>query len=106
MKWRVYYSDETTFDNAQGEPKDVPGLGVIVIVLKHKDRTVGSYIQHQADYYIWINNRWLACDLFRLWQYWFVQKYNHPKASLAGETVDNELYLRILRKAKTDKDFF
>ena len=38
MKWRVYYSNETTFDSARGEPKDAPGLGVIVIVLKHKDK--------------------------------------------------------------------
>lgn len=106
MNWRIYYADGTTYGDQDGAPEDAPGLGVIVIVLKHVDPMIGAYIQHQADYYIWLGNRWLACDLFRLWQYIFVEKATHPKAAMAGQTIDNDLYLDMLRTAKQDKDFF
>jgi len=103
MDWRIYYADGSTFE---GKPENAPGLGVIVIVQKHKDTQIGSYLQHQSDYYVWAEGYWWGCDLFRLWQYWFVQKYPHPKVSLAGETIKNELYDQIIRSAKDDKDFF
>ena len=106
MEWRIYYADSSTFSNIDGRPEDAPGLGIIVIVLKHEDSRIRAYIQHEADYYIWAEDRWWACDPFRLWQYWFVQKYDHPKAALAGETIRNDLYAKIIRKAKVDKDFF
>lgn len=106
MNWRIYYADGTTFDDTQGEPADASGLGIIVIVQKHPDSREGSYLQHRADYYIWADQRWWACDLFRLWQYWFMQKYSHPKVSLAGETIQNDLYLKIVQTAKNDKDFY
>ena len=106
MNWRIYYADGSTTDNKQALPKDAPGLGVIVIVQQHEDPRVRAYLQHEADYYIWADGRWWACDLFRLWQYWFVQKYEHPKAAMAGETVRNELYEQIIRAAKNDGDFY
>ena len=103
MNWRIYYADGSTFS---GDAADAPGLGVIVIALKHPDPEIGAYIQHQADYYIWLGDRWLACDLFRLWQYLFIEKLDHPKHALAGQTIDNDHYMQILRAAKQDKDFF
>lgn len=106
LQWRIYYADGSTFDDLDGSPSDAPGLGIIVVVLKHEDSRIRAYIQHEADYYIWAEGRWWACDLFRLWQYWFVQKYDHPKVALAGETIRNDLYAKIIRKAKSDKDFF
>lgn len=104
--WRIYYADGFTFSNQDGAPEDAPGLGVIVIVITHDDPREQAYLQHQADYYIWAEGKWWACDLFRLWQYWFVQKYDHVKVSLAGETVRNELYEQIVKAAKSDKDFY
>lgn len=106
MNWRVYYADGSTFSNQDGAPEDAHGLGVVVIVIRHTDARIQAYLQHQADYYIWAGGKWWACDLFRLWQYWFVQKYAHQKAALAGETVENELYEQIVKTAKADKDFY
>ena len=103
--WRVYYADGSTFSSRRGGPGNAPGLGVIVIVLTHPDPREGFYIQHQADYYIWLGDRWLACDLFRLWQYIFIEQPHHNKHALAGQTIDNDLYTVILRAAKRDKDF-
>lgn len=104
--YKIYYNNGETYSEQNGTPEDAPGLGVIVIVQKHPDTREGSYLQHRADYYIWADSRWWACDLFRLWQYWFVQKYDHPKISLAGETIQNDLYSQIVRTAKDDKDFY
>lgn len=106
MNWRIYYADGSTFDNQDGAPSDAPGLGIIVIVQKHDDAREGAYLQHRADYYIWADLRWWACDLFRFWQYIFSQKYDHEKVALAGETIHNSTYVEIVRTAKNDKDFY
>ena len=106
MNWRVYYADGSTFSSEDGKPGEAPGLGVIVIVIKHPDPREQAYIQHQADYYIWLGYRWLACDLFRFWQYIFAEKPEHSKHALAGQTINNLEYTEILRSAKSDKDFY
>jgi hypothetical protein len=108
INWRIYYADYSTFDSSQGEPQDAPGTGVIVIDQQNPLPNEKPYIQHMTDYYIWLGTHWLGCDLLRLYQYWFVDghKYDFPRASLAGETVMNEDYLAIRKKAKRDPDFF
>lgn len=106
IKWRVYYSDSSTFDSEQGEPKDAPGMGVIVIVQRDADPRVGSYLAHRGDYYFWMDERWFACDREGVWQYLYNNKFDHEKVSLMGQSAGNERYETILREAKMDKDFY
>lgn len=106
MDWRIYYSDGTTFDSTQGEPKDAPGYGVQVIVQRDNDPRIGSYLAHRGDYYYWKEGRWFAADREGFWLYMFVRKYAYEKVALLGESVGNELYNEILRTAKEDKDFY
>jgi hypothetical protein len=108
VDWRIYYADETTFSSIDGKPHEAPATGIIAIVQKNPIPDENPYIQHMTDYYVWLGNTWLGCDILRLFQYWFVDgyKYDFPRASLSGETVVNELYLDIRKRAKTDKDFF
>ena len=103
-KWKVYYADGTSFPSEEGNPNEAPGLGVIVIVQEHHVKGERPYLQHMTDYYIWLGNRWLGCDLFRLWQYVFVEKYKFSKVALAGQTVTNVEFLAIRERAKKQRD--
>lgn len=108
LQWRIYYADGSTFDSTNGAPEHAPATGVIVIVQRNPLPNENPYIQHMTDYYAWLGTHWLGCDIFRLFQYWFVDghKYDFPRASLAGETIMNEKFLDIRMKAKNDTDFF
>jgi hypothetical protein len=98
--WEVFYADGSTFGSDQGAPQDAPGLGVIVIAQEHEVQGERPYLQHMTDYYVWLGQRWLGCDLFRLWQYFFVERYDFPQAALAGQTVSNRQYMEIREQAK------
>ena len=37
MNWKIYYADETTFDDTQGSPEDAPSLDIQVIVMSDPD---------------------------------------------------------------------
>lgn len=106
--WRIYYADGSTFSDLDGDPQHAPGTGVIIIAQKSPIFGEKPYVQHMTDYYVWLGDAWLGCDLLRLWQYWFVdnKKYDFPRASLSGETIENSRYLEIRKMAKTDPDFF
>jgi hypothetical protein len=56
------------------------------------------------DYYVWKGDRWQGCDLFYLWQYWFVEKFAFPKVSLAGQTVRNSEFEEIRKQARELRD--
>lgn len=108
ISWRIYYGDGSTFDNCEGEPCHAPATGVIAIAQVNPIPGENPYIQHMTDYYIWLGNHWLGCDMLRLFQYWFVDghKYAFPRASLSGETIMNQDYLDIRMRAKRDEDIF
>ena len=104
MKWCVLYADGTACESTDHEPWDVPGLGVIVIVQAHEDPQEKAYLQHMTDYYVWLGDRWLGCDLFRLWQYWFVEKHDFRKVALAGQTISNSDFVHIGKQARAIRD--
>lgn len=103
-RWCIFYADGTTFGSDDGEPKVVPGLGVIVIVQEHETSGERPYLQHMTDYYVWLGNRWLGCDLFRLWQYIFIEKPDFEKVALAGQTIANDEFSRIGMEARALRD--
>lgn len=106
INWRIYYADYSTFDSSQGEPEDAPGTRVVLILQRHHDPRERAYFQWMKDYYLWKNDRWYAVDYGALLLYWFMEKYKHSRAALAGETVSNPDWEFIRERAKKDKDFF
>jgi hypothetical protein len=103
-RWCVFYADETIVYSDHLEPSDIPGLGVIVIVQEHEDPQERPYLQHMTDYYVWKGDRWQGCDLFYLWQYMFVEKFEFEKVALAGQTVRNTEFEEIRKQARTLRD--
>ncbi len=106
INWRIYYADKSTFDSSQGEPKDAPATRVVLIIQRHEDSSERAFFQWEKDYYLWKHNRWFAVDYSALLFYWFIEKHDHSRASLAGETVPNKVWDEIGRIARADKDFF
>jgi hypothetical protein len=104
MKWCVFYADGTILDSESNDPWDIPGVGAIVIVQEHEDFQERPYLQHMTDYYVWLGNRWLGCDLFRLWQYIFIEKPEYRKAALAGQTIANHEFFEIGKQARKLRD--
>lgn len=43
VEWRIYYDDDTTYDNLQGSWEDAPRDGVIVVVVRSTDGVWGRY---------------------------------------------------------------
>lgn len=106
IQWRIYYADGATFDNLQGEPWEAPATRVLVINQKDKKASNGAYFQWMDNYYLWKFGRWFAVGYDALLFYWFIEKFPHHRAALAGETVDNEAWEKITNKARTDTDFY
>jgi len=106
IQWRIYYADGTTFDSTMGEPWDAPATRVLLITQRHEDPRERPYYQWMDDYYVWKYGRWYAVDYGALLFYWFIEKYPHRRACLAGETVDNKTWVETKKKAAEDKDFF
>ena len=105
-RWSVFYADKSSFSSEDGPPEAAPGLGVISIAQENEVQGERSYIQHMTDYYIWLGTHWLGCDLFRLWQYIFVEKHSFNKVALAGQTIGNSEFLAIDQKAKERRDSY
>lgn len=108
INWRIYYADGSVFDSSQGNPEHAPATGIAVIAQVNPLPDDRPCLQMMTDYYIWLGDQWLGCDLFRLWQYLFVDnaKYEFPRAALAGETIASEAFLAIRSTAEQDSDFF
>jgi len=106
LDWRIYYADGSVYDNLQGEPWEAPATKVLLILQKDINATNGAYLVWKKDYYLWKYDKWVEVDYPALILYWFMEKFPYPKASLAGETVDNYYFEHITMLAKADKDFF
>jgi hypothetical protein len=108
LQWRIYYANGTTFDSTQGEAWHAPGIRVVVINQRHRDPSERSFFVKGGDFYLWKIDRWYDVTYDALQQYWFHDQLHlrHPRASLAGETVDNHLWEELVVKAGQDKDFY
>jgi hypothetical protein len=63
-KWKIYYTDGSTFDSTQGEPNDAPCKGVAIVV--SQDGRCGRRFMHGHDWYRWLPeyDRWGECREF------------------------------------------
>ncbi len=104
--WRIYYADGSTFDSVDGEPWQAPATRVVLIIQRHRDPQEHAFFQWMKDYYIYKHNRWFVVDYGALLFYWFTEQYDHPRASLAGETIPNETWNEMGELARRDRDSF
>lgn len=112
--WRVYYSDGSTYSDADGPIQDAPALGVQAIVQRDPNpHGTGRFVVHGGgqrpnrvpiDYYCWDDSQgiWAGTDLFGLWDY--LQRPGWKRV-LFGRTIADETYQRIIMAAGDDPDF-
>ena len=99
-RFRVYYADGSVFS---GLPERAPTTGVIVIAIP--DESVGGRILlHGEPFYCWhpSDSQWYSHDAVG---FWMCMAKPGWKRVLFGETVGNELYQEIYRRAWNDPTF-
>ena len=104
VQWRIYYADGSTADNTQYEPEDVPAKGVLVIVQRHQQNNVQRLSEGACYYWRRDAEMWFAADQFGM----LLQTCQHRRlvtGQMWGETVPNDLFIKIKRQADTDPDF-
>jgi len=102
MDWRVYYDLDVMFDNTQGSPADAPGFGALVIAMC--EETVNRAVLHGFDYYIFVGGEWLGVDRFGLVD-WLCNRLPDVEGVIAGRSVNNATFDRMVKLATNDPDF-
>jgi hypothetical protein len=99
--WRIYYGDDTTYDDDDGAPWDAPALGVQAIAVP--DAAVGRLIWSRYDYYWWDpdEDRWIGGDLFGCWDY---LTRPGPRKVIFGRTIPWANHSAIMARAVQDPD--
>lgn len=102
-KWKIYYSDGSTFTSEEGSAEEAPSFGIICIVQPDPER--GRNIMHGWDWYYYNDTEgtapmWWGCDLHGL-----LDRLLHRlsvRAVLQGRTVSNDVWQAITSKANQD----
>lgn len=104
VRWKIFYSDRSTFDSTQGDPSKSPKMGIICIV--YPDELVGRVIMHKWDFYYWhpIEMQWWGTDIFGVVLDLFMDDQPH-KAGRSGRNASNKNYQEIMAAADKDPDF-
>lgn len=99
--WRVYYGDFSTFDSDDGGPDRAPATGVVAIA---QPPTRGPRAEFDSDFYWWHHGleRWVGGDIYGRLQHELAPGW---KRVLMGETVEPDVYNRIVNAALADPDF-
>jgi hypothetical protein len=106
VKWRLYYGDNTVYDDLMGEPEDAPNFDVQVIACYEKGS--GRQLYYNFDWYyfkVWDDGlgEWFGADIYGLLD----QLLTYPrqiKCIKQGRSVRNEVFREILKRAINDKD--
>jgi hypothetical protein len=98
--WRIYYGDQTTFSDLDGEPSAAPALDVQVIVSRNDE--VGRFLICGWSYYWFDDGEWYGGDIFGLFDYlqrpgWKVVRF--------GRTRPNAVYRAAYAAAFADGEF-
>lgn len=104
MRWRIYYTDGSTFSSADGDPEDAPAFGVQVVVQWSYER--GRDKLHLGDcyYYDCVAGTWYNSDKIGA----LLAFARYPRAMRAlkhGEFTTDENFKAIMARADADADF-
>lgn len=103
IRWKIYYSDNTTFSNLDGEPNDAPGYGVQAVC--QPEPGVGLETLHAFDYYIFAKGQWRGlCGHDGLVDH-VVAYAPEVEALVVGRQIPRQEYQAIMRLALHDPDF-
>lgn len=97
IDWVVYYDKKTTFNNDDGDPIDAPPWGVQVIA--QTEGQVGRELVSQADFYLFIDGKWVGVDFVGL----IDQLANVLGIVKVGRMIDRQQYRSILEQARIDQ---
>jgi len=102
MRWRIYYDDGSTFDNAMGAPHEAPPEGVLCVVAY--DRHGRRYIASRQPFYCYDeeSGEWWPIDMAGLLDR---LRRNRIYAFKEGRSVDNALFQAAMHRADIDPDF-
>lgn len=109
-RWKVFYTDGSTFCDEDGNPWDAPRTGVQVVVTKWRRSPSARRLLGPVDkegelygrsYYCWYADagHWLNHDLIGMAVY--LRSELRPVV-LFGEYVDEDLFLAIRKRAGQD----
>jgi len=95
--WKIYYGNNSTFDNFNGPPEAAPSTGVIAIACYDCDSR--RRILSQKDFYWWVDGwvpSWVAGD-----QYGMLQYMMQPGLKIIkfGTSVDDRVWREIIASA-------
>lgn len=98
-RWKIYYSDGSTYSSTDGSIKDSPGGGVQVITTI--DDAVGKILLARQDFYWWTGEEWLGGDVFGLALY--ILHHVGWQKILLGELMSYSKYKAIYNIAYEDQ---
>ena len=96
VDWKIFYGDESTFDSSQGDPDDAPPWDIQVIAEINND--IGRKLHSQADYYLFINGKWVGIDSIGLIDY----LANVLGIVKVGRQIDRQKFREVLDRARND----
>lgn len=98
-RWKIWYSDGTTFDSDQGSPVDAPAKGVALV--QTEDGRCGRRNLKMQDWYRWCprSDRWFDGDAYTLLR---EHQRHGTVTALPGEYMRDDDFEKILIAAHED----
>jgi hypothetical protein len=101
MRWKIFFSDGSTWTDRDGPAEKAPGWGVLVIT--QADERVGRALVRESDFYIfspaWFGG-WEGVDLVGLLDY--LAHSGEPATVKLGRTVSPQVWNDALIRASDD----
>lgn len=104
LRWRLYYSDGSTFDDTQGTPADAPAYGVVVVLQRHDSLHWPRTVVQRFDWYWWRPDEgvWYGGDTYGFFDQACRCGAVWPKQ---GRAVSNDRFAELMHIATHDADF-
>ncbi len=106
--WRIYYDDDTTFDDTDGEPWESPKFGVQGVVQRLSEVPKGrSHVQRLtgADWYVYRYDlgQWFKVDEFGVWD----QAIHYSLSSVfrPGRAIGAMAWDAVFKRMMDDPDY-
>ena len=103
MRWRIFYTDRSSFSSEDGSPSMAPGCGVWAIA--QEDPEVGCEIHRGSDYYVYDENLggWKGMNDAGFWPWLAKPGFKVVKLGSYMDTATYRAMLEQLREAGLTK---